>query len=237
MRALGLAVLCKRSFLILAIMGAAAGRLPAQTENAVPQEPPAESAVSAPQSSSASPGVPEASPPAAISALSTGSEPAAPGDASDLTPAAGWSDLVLTLFRTLGGVGLVLCLILGGFVLFRKYAPAGRPGADRNLRLIESLPLGDKRNIVLLQVGNRKLLLASTPGQVNLLTSFTEMSGNTGRIAAVTQKPPAPAAAPGNFKKMFELQKQSVSAPQAVRATLPPDIRGKMLELRKALEG
>ncbi len=238
MQAPGLTQLCRRSFLILMMMALAAGTLSAQANSgsqdslegtAAPGTPP----IAAPPAASATVPAAGTSTPAEAAVSSAAEE------SSALLPSTGWSELLLSIFRALGGIGLVACMILAGYMLFRKFAPqyAVKRTADRKLRLIETLSMGDKRNIALVQVGNKKLLLASTPGQVTLLTTFTDAAGNGAPVAAIAGKPPAAAAAPGNFKNMFELQKKAAPALTQVRQALPPDIRGKMLELRKALEG
>jgi hypothetical protein len=45
------------------------------------------------------------------------------------------------------------------------------------------------------------------------------------------------AASLGNFRNLYEMEKKVSPVRPAVRPIIPPDIRGKMRELRKALEG
>ena len=151
----------------------------------------------------------------------------------------GWGEFGMPLFQTAGGAGLVICLILGGFFLFRRYAPQylKKPARDRNLRLIETLTLGDKRSLVLVQAGTKKLLLASTPGQISMLTSFAELPAESPVARGERLEPEVPAALSGSFRNLYEMEKRPQAARPPARAMLPPDIRGKMLELRKALEG
>lgn len=150
-------------------------------------------------------------------------------------PGSGWAELI----KMIGGVGLIVCLILAGYILIRKYAPqylAKKPGAH-NLRLLETLPMGDKRSIVLVQAGPQQFLLASTPGQISLLTALTA----PGAILTSGQVEPAelPAAGlyTGSFRNLYEQEKKAPAVRPAPVKALPPDIRGKMQELRKALEG
>ena len=156
----------------------------------------------------------------------------APDDIGSQSP--GWMELV----KTAGGMGLVITMILVGFVLFRKFAPqyaAKRPG-ERNLKLIETLSMGDKRSLVMVQAGARRFLLASTPGQITLLTPLADDAGTTSSHVI----PPAPesaAAASGKFRNLYEMEKKPAPARSTARQELPPDIRGKMQQLRKALEG
>lgn len=141
--------------------------------------------------------------------------------------------------KMVGSVGLILCLIVGGYMLFRRFAPqylTKRP-SERDLRLIESLPMGEKRSIAVVQAGAQKLLLACTPGQITLLTQLNSPPGSAAADAVEIPASPAAQAMPGSFRNFYEQEKKvSPARSQAVKA-LPPDIRGKMLELRKALEG
>ena len=165
---------------------------------------------------------------------------AAPEEAAAAAPAAPWADSGMSLLRTAGSVGLVICLILGGFLLFRRYAPQilNKPPAERTLRLIETLAMGEKRSIALVQAGGRKLLLASTPGQITLLTSFADLATGNPDQAGEAREAEAPATPAGSFRSLLDLEKKRpVVARPAARTALPPDIRGKMQELRKALEG
>ena len=47
-------------------------------------------------------------------------------------------------------------------------------GSLKRLKLIESVSLGDKRSIALIQVEDRYFLLGNTPRKINLLKSFSE---------------------------------------------------------------
>ena len=150
-------------------------------------------------------------------------------------PSSGWADLI----KTIGSVGLIICLILTGYILFRKYAPqyiAKRPN-ERNLRIIETLPMGDKRSIVMVQAGSQQFLLASAPGQISLLTTIPASASAYPTRAAILDEPNTVGALSGSFKNLYEMEKRTPSARPAAVKALPPDIRGKMLELRKALEG
>jgi flagellar biogenesis protein FliO len=138
----------------------------------------------------------------------------------------------------MGGVGLVISLILAGFLLFRRFAPqylAKCPG-ERILRLIEMLPLGDKRSLMLVQAGANKLLLASSAGQISLLLSLPDAGAAAALGGGNLAEAAAPGASSGRFRNLLELEKKAPSASPPVRPSLPPDIRGKMQELRKALE-
>ncbi len=147
----------------------------------------------------------------------------------------GWIEMA----RTIGSVGLILCLIVGGYMLFRRFAPqyVTRHSGERDIRLVETLPLGEKRSVVVVQAGAQRFLLACTPGQITLLTALNA-SGETA-TAGGNDIVEAQAAAvfPGNFKSLYEQEKKAPPPRPSALKALPPDIRGKMSELRKALEG
>ena len=218
---------CKRFFLILGMVMVLGSAVLAQTGQ-IPSDPPA-----ATGSVASPPAVPATVQTAAAGASATKAESSLPA------PPAGWAELVFPMIKTVGGFGLVLSLILVGFMLFRKFAPQymGKRTQERFLRLIETLPMGEKRNIVLVQAGARKLLLASTAGQITLLTSLADGTGPATLNGGDAAENESSAASLGSFRNLYEMEKKVSPVRPAVRPILPPDIRGKMQELRKALEG
>jgi len=228
MQALVSAVRCRRFFLILGLVTALGCAAQAQTDQ-IPANPPTEQAQDA-----QAPAVP-----APAQAEPAAASPATVVPVSAAAPASGWGDLVLPMTKTVGGFGLVLCMILAAFMLFRKFAPQylGKRTPERFLRVLETLSVGEKRNIVLVQAGPRKLLLASTAGQISLLTSLMDTAGPSLPNEADAAEGDSLAAAPLDFKNLYEMEKRAPAVRPAVRPALPPDIRGKMRELRKALEG
>lgn len=228
MRVFIVAAQCKRFFLIFGMGMVLGGAVLAQTGQ-IPSSPPAATE-------------PVAPPPAAPSTAQTATAAAASATTAEISlpaPSAGWAELALPAIKTVGGFGLVLSLILVGFMLFRKFAPQymGKHTQERFLRLIETLPMGEKRSIVLVQAGARKLLLASTAGQITLLTSLVDAAGPASLNGGQPAENDSSAAPLGNFRNLYEMEKKASSMRPAARPTLPPDIRGKMQELRKALEG
>ncbi|MDR0842541.1 MAG: flagellar biosynthetic protein FliO [Acidobacteriota bacterium] len=143
----------------------------------------------------------------------------------------------VSMLRTLGGMGLVLCLLAAAYFGVRRLAPGmfPKPGVGRNLKLIETLSMGDKRSISLVEVGGSRFLLGSTPGQVNLLATLPE------HVSLVADEKPEETATEsedvrggGNFRNLFEVEKKRPS--QYVGSMPPEDIRIKMRRLREALE-
>jgi flagellar biogenesis protein FliO len=219
MQARVVAALCNRSFLVLAIVVVIGAFVLAQSSQ-IPSHPP----IAEPPSVAAA-GTAAAAAPALAETPSAG------------TPS-GRNELALLTIKTIGGVGLVISLILAGFMLFRRFAPqyfTKRP-SERILRLIEMLPIGDKRSIMLVQAGANKLVLTSSPGQISLLMSLPDAAPATALEGGNSAEIATPGASSGKFRNVFELAKQVSSASPAPRLTFPPDIRGKMQELRKALE-
>ncbi|MCP5145846.1 MAG: flagellar biosynthetic protein FliO [Gammaproteobacteria bacterium] len=73
-----------------------------------------------------------------------------------------------SLFQVVGGLALVL-ILLGGLVLLLKrlnLAPANRKGS---MRVIESLALGPRDRLAVVQVGERRMLLGISPGRIQHL--------------------------------------------------------------------
>jgi len=144
---------------------------------------------------------------------------------------------LFSAIKVFGAAGLLLSLFLVGFLLLRKCAPryfARRP-AQKSLRLVESLSMGEKRSIAVIEVAGKVLLVGNTPHQITLLASLGD---ELFRPAEET----APARAVsgsrrGRFVNLLASQKSGASPESAKTGTLPPDLRGKMRELRAALEG
>jgi flagellar biogenesis protein FliO len=145
----------------------------------------------------------------------------------------------IDLSKMIGSVGLIICMILAGYVLFKKFGPqymAKKPG-DRNLRLLETLAMGEKRSLSIVLAGGQKFLLASTPGQITMLTALPAAAGGFSLDEGAVAAPSANSVLTGSFRTMYEQEKKSPGIRPAPLKALPPDIRGKMQELRKALEG
>jgi flagellar protein FliO/FliZ len=75
------------------------------------------------------------------------------------------------LVRVCLSLGVVIALILGaGWVLRRLQGSAVRSGG--NLRALESIAIGMKERVVLVQAGDKQLLLGVAPGNVRTLHVF-----------------------------------------------------------------
>lgn len=190
------------------------------------------------------PGAGTAIPPGPLPILPVPQEaaPNTPPATREAIPAASgesWTGTAFPVLKAIGGFGLVVSLIIACYVLFRRFAPQylNRRSGERTLKLIETLPMGEKRSIALVQAGARKYLLASTPGQISMLATYRDSIATISTQADTSAAKEPPAVPLGNFRNLYELEKKGPVSRSLTRATLPPDIRGKMQELRKALEG
>jgi flagellar biosynthetic protein FliO len=140
--------------------------------------------------------------------------------------------------RAVGGLGIVLCLIVAGFFAVKKFAPQyfTKSSSEKNLKVIETLSMGDRRSISIIQVAHSKYLVGNTAHQINLLTALPEE-------LSLVSEPESPQAelkkeprrgSRNHFRSLFETEK-SRSAPQSGHP-LSEDLRTKMRQLREALE-
>jgi flagellar biogenesis protein FliO len=157
--------------------------------------------------------------------------------------AASWIGVVFPAIKTVGAFGLVLSLVLVGFLVLRKFAPHyfNRRPSQRMLHLVETLSMGEKRAIAVVEVAGKKFLIGNTPNQITLLAPLgDELSLGPGTQPAV--RPAQTSAAPvgikrGQFVNLLLPGKGGTGRKTADASPLPPDIRSKMRELREALEG
>ena len=150
------------------------------------------------------------------------------------TPAGGMDFPVL---RTMGGFALVLTLILIAFLVARKIAPQyfNKRTALKNLKLIESMSMGEKRSIAIVQVGDKRFLVGNTPHQLTLLSHLEDSLS----LASEAERTPLAEAAKtaDPFRRLYETARNR-GIPNPVKdKTFPPDVRAKMRQLRQALEG
>jgi flagellar biosynthetic protein FliO len=86
-------------------------------------------------------------------------------------PFRGDAELFSSATRAAGSVVLLVGLILIGSFLLKRYWP-GRFGAvtsQRHIEVLETVALGERQNLTLVQVGQSRLLLARTAGSITLL--------------------------------------------------------------------
>jgi flagellar biosynthetic protein FliO len=163
--------------------------------------------------------------------------------AADQAPAAQAADIRETevqfpIVRTFGGMGLVLCFMIAAFFAAKKFAPRyfKKSTSERNLKIIETLGMGDRRSISLVEVGNNRFLIGNTPHQINLLAALPEpmsLVSEPEAMALTAQNTPRKEQRT-SFKNMFEVEKGR--PPKYAGNPLPEDLRTKMRQLRDALE-
>lgn len=83
-------------------------------------------------------------------------------------PATAGASLAGELLRVVLSLAGVVVLILAAGWLTRRLQQGVRPGT-RRLRCVESLNVGVKERVLLVQVGERQLLLGVAPGRVSTL--------------------------------------------------------------------
>lgn len=148
-------------------------------------------------------------------------------------------DLQFPVFRTLGGMGLVVSLIAAAYFAARKYAPKyfGKSMGEKNLRIVETLSMGDRRSVSLIEVANQRFLIGHTSHQINLiatlpdsvsLVSAPEEEAADGPGPTLRKEPRMP------FKRLFDVEKRRPT--KSATHPIPDDIRTKMRQLREALE-
>jgi len=166
------------------------------------------------------------------SAVTQNQSPAA-GAQSNEAPVTGTG---VTILQTVGGLGVVCSLIVFGFLAARKFAPQyfARSLGGKNLKLIETLSMGEKRAIALVQVGGKRLLVGNTAHQITLLAQLDE------QLALVSEPepvpPPAPKSVPESFRNLYDVEKSRGRIASGKPKTIAPDVRAKMRQLREALE-
>jgi len=146
----------------------------------------------------------------------------------------------ISMFRAFGGMGLVLCLLLGAYFGLRKFAPGYFPKTasdGKNLKIVESIGMGDRRSIALVEVGEKRFLIGSTPQQINLLTVLPEhfslvAEDDVKETKSLKVKDEGERYA---FRNMFEMGKKQ-PARHSGNDVLPEEVRQKMRRLREALE-
>jgi flagellar biogenesis protein FliO len=94
-----------------------------------------------------------------------------PSAVSAEMPFRGDTELFSSATRATGSVVLLVGLILIGTFLLKRYWP-GRFGAvagERHIEVLETVALGERQSLTLVQVGQSRLLLARTAGTITLL--------------------------------------------------------------------
>jgi flagellar biosynthetic protein FliO len=108
----------------------------------------------------------------------------APLKSVQTTPSIPWKGFGVTpdklpkqtdLFRQFAtAIGFVVVLGIGAFYASRRLGPRWNPTRGRHLRIIESIGLGPHRQIHLLEVDGRRLVVGSTAQAIGLIAEIGE---------------------------------------------------------------
>jgi len=82
----------------------------------------------------------------------------------------------LSLLQVLFGLGMVLAAIAGTAWLLRKLAP-GQVAASGALRVVGGVAVGPKERVVLVDVGDTRLVLGVAPGHISTLHQMPRPEG------------------------------------------------------------
>ncbi len=79
-------------------------------------------------------------------------------------------------WKSMGSLILVLLAVAGSALVAKRFLKKTRfaPSGEKVLSVLDAVPLGPKRQVYVLQVYERKLVVAATEQNVSLLTEFTE---------------------------------------------------------------
>jgi len=110
------------------------------------------------------------------------------GAATPLTAPA-LPDPSISLIRVLGALALVIGLFLGGVWVIRNWQRVGgQRGHAAKLSVLETRSLGNRHVIYVVGYERERFLIASSPGNVNLLS---HLSAATDEVTPGTQTPPS----------------------------------------------
>ncbi len=157
-------------------------------------------------------------------------------DSSDASSQTNW---FLSTVKAVGGFGIVLVLIVGGFLATKKFAPQFFPprvGA-KSMKLIETISMGDKRSLVLVEVGEDRFLLGNTTQEITLLAALGSSLSKQSRGDVVSSiEKTASQSGVHDFQQVYKVEQDAVRRGSSRLKPIPDDVRNKMRELRAALE-
>lgn len=93
---------------------------------------------------------------------------------------------IASAFQMLFGLGVVLLLIAGMAWMLKKFTP-GQVGSHGDLRVVSAVAVGAKERVVLVDVGDTRLVLGVAPGNV---VKLLEMSRTDKTEQVADNEPP-----------------------------------------------
>lgn len=120
-----------------------------------------------------------ASQPASAVGTKAKTRPAGWGGYSKQTGEFGDTGLNGPLWQMIGIVAVILVLGVGGLWVVRRLAPRIQQRRGRHIAVVETACLGPNRNVHLLKVGDRDLLIASTREHISMLADVTGAVGDS----------------------------------------------------------
>ncbi|NRA74771.1 MAG: flagellar biosynthetic protein FliO, partial [Planctomycetes bacterium] len=76
--------------------------------------------------------------------------------------------------QAIGAIIIIAGLGIGGVILVRKYAPGVIPGTDLRMKVLMRIPIGNRQNLIIVRIGERVLVVGSSPGRVECLSVVTD---------------------------------------------------------------
>lgn len=89
---------------------------------------------------------------------------------------------IMSLFQVLFGLGLVLAAIAGTAWLLRKFSP-GQVAASGSLRVVGGVAVGPKERVVLVDIGETRLVIGVAPGHISTLHQMPKPADEVSSMA------------------------------------------------------
>ena len=91
------------------------------------------------------------------------------------TDATGGSEFIWRTLQAIGAIIVIAGLGIAGFILIRKYAPGVIPGTDARMKVLTRIPIGNRQSMIIVRVGERVLVVGSSPGRIDCLSEITDI--------------------------------------------------------------
>jgi flagellar biosynthetic protein FliO len=126
----------------------------------------------------------------------------------------------------------ILALILISVILLKRYMPHrfGPLGHKRRIQVLETVPIGEKRSLTLVEFDGASLLLASTPGGVSLLKEAHAVRDDRPAVSEGDSLKPKASEKVGRFADTLNAEvRASMDVPR-------PTVLSRLSRLREELE-